>query len=236
MTSPLTRLALAALLAAAVPVLTPAHAQTALSDSQILQGLQGLSEKAPTITAQQLRTMVQTHMAQNPGEQLSRPSLALKLDQLPQINVQIQFRLGSAIIEPSSYGTLGAIADAMHNPILHGYKFLVTGNTDVTFTVPSGELARSLDVLEAARGDIGYASITHDTKVAKISVVGVGMRSHAGVAATMFSALAGRGINIQAITTSEIKVSVLIEEDYVELAVRVLHTAYGLDAEDGEAA
>ncbi|MFG1238742.1 OmpA family protein [Xanthobacter autotrophicus DSM 597] len=132
MTSPLTRLALAALLAAAVPVLTPAHAQTALSDSQILQGLQGLSEKAPTITAQQLRTMVQTHMAQNPGEQLSRPSLALKLDQLPQINVQIQFRLGSAIIEPSSYGTLGAIADAMHNPILHGYKFLVTGNTDVT--------------------------------------------------------------------------------------------------------
>ncbi len=111
-----------------------------------------------------------------------------------------------------------------------------TGNTDVTFTVPSGELARSLDVLEAARGDIGYASITHDTKVAKISVVGVGMRSHAGVAATMFSALAGRGINIQAITTSEIKVSVLIEEDYVELAVRVLHTAYGLDAEDGEAA
>ena len=132
MTSPLTRLALAALLAAAVPVLTPANAQTALSDSQILQGLQGLSEKAPTITAQQLRTMVQTHMAQNPGEQLSRPSLALKLDQLPQINVQIQFRLGSAIIEPSSYGTLGAIADAMHNPILHGYKFLVTGNTDVT--------------------------------------------------------------------------------------------------------
>lgn len=132
MTSPLTRLALAALLAAAVPAIAPAYAQTALSDGQILQGLQGLSEKAPTITAQQLRSMVQTHMAQNPGEQLSRPSLALKLDQLPQINVQIQFRLGSAIIEPSSYGTLGAIADAMHNPILHGYKFLVTGNTDVT--------------------------------------------------------------------------------------------------------
>ena len=134
MTSPLTRLALAALLAAAVPAIAPAYAQTALSDGQILQGLQGLSEKAPTITAQQLRSMVQTHMAQNPGEQLSRPSLALKLDQLPQINVQIQFRLGSAIIEPSSYGTLGAIADAMHNPILLGYKFLVVGNTDTTGT------------------------------------------------------------------------------------------------------
>ena len=77
MTSPLTRLALAALLAAAVPAIAPAYAQTALSDGQILQGLQGLSEKAPTITAQQLRSMVQTHMVQNPGEQLSRPSLAL---------------------------------------------------------------------------------------------------------------------------------------------------------------
>ncbi len=106
-----------------------------------------------------------------------------------------------------------------------------TGSTDVTFTVPGAELARSLDVLAAARDAIGYGAVNHDTKVAKISVVGVGMRSHAGVAATMFKALADRGINIQAIATSEIKVSVLIEEDYVELAVRVLHTAYGLDAE-----
>ncbi|WP_394664645.1 aspartate kinase [uncultured Sphingomonas sp.] len=106
-----------------------------------------------------------------------------------------------------------------------------TGSTDVTFTVPSADLARSLDVLEKASGDIGYASLVHDTRVAKISVVGVGMRSHAGVASTMFQTLGARGINILAITTSEIKVSVLIEEDYTELAVRVLHTAYGLDAE-----
>ncbi|MBA4042127.1 MAG: aspartate kinase, partial [Sphingobium sp.] len=70
----------------------------------------------------------------------------------------------------------------------------------------------------------------HDTRVAKVTVVGVGMRSHAGVAATMFKTLGARGINIQAITTSEIKVSVLIDEDETELAVRVLHTAYGLDA------
>lgn len=110
-----------------------------------------------------------------------------------------------------------------------------TGNTDVTFTVPSDDLARSLDILEQAKDSIGYREIIHDTDVCKVSVVGVGMRSHAGVASTMFETLADRGINIMAITTSEIKVSVLIEEDYTELAVRVLHTAYGLDQQDDAA-
>ena len=102
-------------------------------------------------------------------------------------------------------------------------------DTDVTFTVPAADLARTQAVLEEARGAIGYEKLTTDAKVAKISVVGVGMRSHAGVAATMFKALADRGINIQAISTSEIKTSVLIDADETELAVRVLHTAYGLD-------
>ncbi len=111
-----------------------------------------------------------------------------------------------------------------------------TGSTDVTFTMPGAELARGLDVLEKARDAIGYEKLMHDTKVAKISVVGVGMRSHAGVAATMFKALSARGINIQAISTSEIKVSVLIDQDETELAVRVLHTAYGLDAPEEAAA
>lgn len=106
------------------------------------------------------------------------------------------------------------------------------GETDVTFTVPSSDLARSQDILEQSKEAIGYNRIITDTAVAKISVVGVGMKSHAGVASTMFTALADRKINIQAITTSEIKVSVLIEEDYTELAVRVLHTAYGLDAKE----
>jgi len=105
-----------------------------------------------------------------------------------------------------------------------------TGSTDVTFTVPQSELARALDVLEKNKDKIGYERLINDTKVCKVSVVGVGMRSHAGVAATMFEALADRKINILAITTSEIKVSVLIDEDFTELAVRVLHTAYGLDA------
>lgn len=104
------------------------------------------------------------------------------------------------------------------------------GETDVTFTVPAADLARSLDLLEQAKESIGFNRMISDTNVAKISVVGVGMKSHAGVASTMFKALADRGVNIQAISTSEIKVSVLIEEDYTELAVRVLHTAYGLDA------
>lgn len=130
MTSPLPRLVLAAALALAAAA--PALAQTSLSDAQILQSLQGFTGAAPAITGNELRAMVQRHMAANPGESLSRPSLALRLDALPQINVQVQFRLNSAIIEPSSYGTLGAIADALHNPVLHGYKFIVTGNTDVT--------------------------------------------------------------------------------------------------------
>lgn len=125
----------------------------------------------------------------------------------------------------------GPLADASINVdmivqnIAHASK-----TTDVTFTVPRTELARSLDVLAAIQPDIGYAEVLSDDAVAKISVVGVGMKSHAGVAVTMFKALADRGINIQAITTSEIKVSVLIAEEYTELAVRVLHTAYGLDA------
>ena len=106
------------------------------------------------------------------------------------------------------------------------------GETDVTFTVPSADLDRALQVLEGAKDSIGYNRLIPDSNVAKISVVGVGMKSHAGIASTMFKALADRGVNIQAITTSEIKVSVLIEEDYTELALRVLHTADGLDAVD----
>ena len=106
------------------------------------------------------------------------------------------------------------------------------GETDVTFTVPQADLARAQALLEDRRGEIGFNRLITDSQIAKISVVGVGMKSHAGVASTMFKALSDRGINIQAISTSEIKISVLIDEDETELAVRVLHTAYGLDASD----
>ena len=104
------------------------------------------------------------------------------------------------------------------------------GTTDMTFTVGKTDFPRATDVLETARQAIGFAEITTDQNVAKLSVVGVGMRSHAGVAGTMFRTLAERGINIQVISTSEIKVSVLVAAEYTELAVRALHTAYELDA------
>ncbi len=104
------------------------------------------------------------------------------------------------------------------------------GTTDMTFTVGKTDLTLARSCLESVRGDIGYAEISTDMDVAKLSVVGVGMRSHAGVAGTMFKTLADRGINIQVISTSEIKVSVLIGAEYTELAVRALHSAYELDA------
>ena len=104
------------------------------------------------------------------------------------------------------------------------------GSTDLTFTVGRSDLPRAQATLAEAQAQIGHVEIVADANVAKISVVGTGMRSHAGVANTMFRALADKAINIQVISTSEIKVSVLIAADYAELAVRALHTAYGLDA------
>ena len=104
------------------------------------------------------------------------------------------------------------------------------GTTDMTFTVGRADLARAQAILGDNAAAIGSSTMLTDPEVAKISVVGVGMRSHAGVANTMFSTLAAKSINIQVISTSEIKVSVLIAAEYTELAVRALHTAYGLDA------
>jgi aspartate kinase len=103
--------------------------------------------------------------------------------------------------------------------------------TDLTFTVQASELPRALQVLKTARDDIGYFDVNSSADVVKVSVIGIGMRSHAGVAASMFKALADKGINILAISTSEIKISVLIDAAYAELAVRTLHSLYGLDAE-----
>jgi aspartate kinase len=101
--------------------------------------------------------------------------------------------------------------------------------TDITFTVPAAELARAETILHKAQSHIGFASLNGANDVVKISAIGIGMRSHAGVAARAFKALAEKGINIRAITTSEIKFSVLIEAAYTELAVRTLHALYGLD-------
>jgi aspartate kinase len=102
-------------------------------------------------------------------------------------------------------------------------------STDMTFTVPNGDIAKALAVLEKTKEGMGFDTLQHDDGMSKISVIGIGMRSHAGVAATAFKALAEKGINIRAITTSEIKISILIDGPYTELAVRTLHSVYGLD-------
>ncbi len=104
--------------------------------------------------------------------------------------------------------------------------------TDMTFTVQDVDMERTLEVIEQARGTIDFEEVRAATDIVKLSVIGVGMSSHAGVAGDMFRALAEKGVNILAISTSEIKISVLIDADYTELAVRTLHTLYGLDKED----
>jgi aspartate kinase len=124
----------------------------------------------------------------------------------------------------------GPLADANINVDMIVQNVSADGKTtDLTFTVPSADYQRSLDTIAKARSAIGYSRLDGATDVAKISVIGIGMRSHAGVAAQAFSALAERSINIRAITTSEIKFSLLIDAAFTELAVRTLHSLYGLD-------
>ena len=126
----------------------------------------------------------------------------------------------------------GPLADASINVDMIVQNASDDGKSaDLTFTVGKSDLGRAVKVLEGARDDLDYAELLSDSDVVKISVIGVGMRSHAGVAQTMFSTLADKGINIQVISTSEIKVSVLIAEEYTELALRSLHSAYGLDGD-----
>ena len=125
----------------------------------------------------------------------------------------------------------GPLADASINVDMIVQNVSEDGKTtDLTFTVPAADYTRAKDTITAAKAKIGYIRLDTATDVAKISVIGVGMRSHAGVALKMFETLAGKGINIQVISTSEIKISVLVAAEYTELAVRALHTAYELDA------
>ena len=125
----------------------------------------------------------------------------------------------------------GPLADASINVDMIVQNVSEDGRTtDLTFTVTRADLDRAVSVLKKAAKALGFEEIKPDSKVVKVSVIGVGMRSHAGVALTMFRTLAEKGINIEVISTSEIKISVLIDEQYLELALRALHTAYGLDA------
>ena len=130
-----------------------------------------------------------------------------------------------------SAAIFGALANANINVDMIVQNITEDGaTTDLTFTVSRDQLQRALKILEGIKPDVGWREVVSTSDVVKVSIVGVGMRSHVGVAQTMFRALAEKGINIQVITTSEIKVSVLISADYKELAVRALHTAFGLDA------
>ncbi len=122
------------------------------------------------------------------------------------------------------------LADANINVDMIVQNISAEGFTDITFTVPTADFERAKAALAGVRGEIGFESIEGATDVVKISIIGIGMRSHAGVAARAFKALSERGINIRAISTSEIKISVLIDAAYTELAVRTLHSVYGLDA------
>jgi aspartate kinase len=111
------------------------------------------------------------------------------------------------------------------------------GTTDLTFTVPRGDYEKAVAIIRRREGELGAHGVTTDVNVAKVSIVGLGMRSHAGVAARMFDILSAEGINIQMISTSEIKISVVIDEKYTELAVRALHDAFvGSRGDEGSAA
>jgi len=129
-----------------------------------------------------------------------------------------------------SAGIFGPLAEANINVDMIVQNISEDGSkTDITFTVPTGDVDKALSVLGKVRESVGFDAVQSESGLVKVSVIGIGMRSHAGVAATAFKALADKGINIRAITTSEIKISILIDGPYAELAVRTLHSVYGLD-------
>ncbi len=130
-------------------------------------------------------------------------------------------------------GLLGPIADANIEVDMIVQNVGADGTTDFTFTVSRADYGHALEILERTAGTLNARAVEGDEKIAKISLVGVGMRSHAGIAARMFRALAAEGINIRMISTSEIKISVVVDEKYGELAVRTLHSAFGLDSAPG---
>ncbi|MCC6471222.1 MAG: aspartate kinase, partial [Alphaproteobacteria bacterium] len=124
----------------------------------------------------------------------------------------------------------GPLTEAAINVDMIVQNVSAEGHTDITFTVAKADLDRAVAALKGRQKELGYKALAPDPNVVKVSVIGVGMRSHAGVAQLMFKTLAEKGINIQVISTSEIKVSVLVADEFTELALRALHTAYGLDA------
>ncbi len=200
------------------------------------QGAQVLQTRAVAIAMKhQVRIQVLSSFNESPGtlvvdeeeivEQELVSGIAYSRDEAKVTLVGVPDRPGVAA------AIFGPLAEARINVDMIVQNVSADGtSTDMTFTVTRGELDRAVDVLEKLCRELEVKKLIPDRNVAKVSVIGVGMTSHAGVANRMFQVLADRGINIQVISTSEIKISVLIAEEYVELALRALHTAYGLDS------
>ena len=119
--------------------------------------------------------------------------------------------------------------------IVQNVSAAATGLTDISFTVPKAEGANATSILKRIQGEVGFASIQYDDSIGKLSLVGAGMRSHPGVTATFFAAMAEAGLNIEMISTSEIRISIICRESDLEKGVRAAHTAFGLDADQVEA-
>ncbi len=200
------------------------------------QGAKVLQTRAVEIAMKhQVRVQVLSSFADTPGtllvdedeivEQELVSGIAYSRDEAKITLVGVPDRPGVAA------AIFGPLADANVNVDMIVQNVSADGaSTDLTFTVARADLEPAIEALERVNRDLEFKALKSDSNVVKVSVIGVGMRSHAGVAKQMFQALADKGINIQAISTSEIKISVLIAEDYVELALRALHSAYGLDS------
>jgi len=140
-------------------------------------------------------------------------------------------RVGRAALVFGALGSAGTNLDM----IVQNVSAVATGLTDISFTLPSADATAALASLDAVRDDVGFAELHYDDRIGKVSLVGAGMRSHPGVSATFFRALADAGVNVEMISTSEIRISVVVRAEDVDTAVRALHTAFGLDGDEGEA-
>ncbi|MDD9984060.1 MAG: ACT domain-containing protein, partial [Gammaproteobacteria bacterium] len=168
-------------------------------------------------------TLIGPDREDNPMEQPLISGVAFNRDEAKITVMGVQDRPGVA------FSILGPVADENIEVDMIVQNSGADGTTDFTFTVHRNDYARTLQIVRERTSQWGASEVTGDDRIVKISLVGVGMRSHAGIASRMFRALAAESINIQMISTSEIKISVVVDEKYLELGVRALHTAFGLD-------
>ena len=205
-------------------VLDPRSVRLALRHRMPIQVLSSFADLPGTLIEGTIITDVWGMPLEDDQKQNVVTGIAYSRDDAKITIVRVPDQPGVAADILAPLSDAGIIIDMIVQNVSHD------GNaTDLTFTVARDDAEKAVDALRALKGKLDYQSLLSDTNVAKISVIGVGMQSHAGVAQTMFTALADNGINIQVISTSEIKISVLIAEEHTERAVRALHEAYNLD-------